>query len=545
MSNKEVINVEVDSNIGEVSKDASGLASNFRIMGVSLNDVKKGFSTVGSTAKKSFATIRAGIASTGIGLLVIAVASLVTYFTNTKRGADQLERAFTAIGTISSVLIDRFSKIGEALTFVFKGDFAEAGKTMEGVFSGIADEVEREVKAMDELKKRTHELRDADNDFMVQKAATRKEIEKARLIAEDETKSAQERLDNLKKALDLEAETTAQELKLAKERRDVQIEEMALSENSAEDERKLAELKAEVIRTETASLKMRRRVVTEVNALEREIEGERTRREKERQKRIKDQKAKDEKAHKEEQAKIKATKEKEKKEAEAKVKFRKEQDKIFADTVLKNAQELSLSLIKDEDERAQKSLNIQKANELRTINAMKVTNEQKIVLRKQLNAKYKQLQDDLDDDLLNKQKQTDAAQIDLNFQTAQQLGSAASSLAGENKGIAAAVAIIDTLAGANKALGSAPPPLNFATAAAVLAAGYANVRKIYATDVGGGTSGGATPDDSTPAPSMTGGAFKAERMGFEKPDPIKAFVVTDEMTNSQDQLASIRRRATI
>ena len=43
MSNKEVINVEVDSNIGEVSKDASGLASNFRIMGVSLIDVKKGF----------------------------------------------------------------------------------------------------------------------------------------------------------------------------------------------------------------------------------------------------------------------------------------------------------------------------------------------------------------------------------------------------------------------------------------------------------------------------------------------------------------------
>jgi len=29
------------------------------------------------------------------------------------------------------------------------------------------------------------------------------------------------------------------------------------------------------------------------------------------------------------------------------------------------------------------------------------------------------------------------------------------------------------------------------------------------------------------------------------PDAIKAFVVTDEMSNSQNQLANIRRRATI
>ena len=70
---------------------------------------------------------------------------------------------------------------------------------------------------------------------MVQKAKTRQEIEKARLIAEDETKSAKERLDNLKKALELEAETTEKEIELAKERMQIQKEEMALSENSAEE----------------------------------------------------------------------------------------------------------------------------------------------------------------------------------------------------------------------------------------------------------------------------------------------------------------------
>ena len=42
---------------------------------------------------------------------------------------------------------------------------------------------------------------------------------------------------------------------------------------------------------------------------------------------------------------------------------------------------------------------------------------------------------------------------------------------------------------------------------------------------------------------MLGGAFTLG--GGQQPEPLKAFVVTDEMTNSQNQLANIRRRATI
>jgi hypothetical protein len=62
-------------------------------------------------------------------------------------------------------------------------------------------------------------------------------------------------------------------------------------------------------------------------------------------------------------------------------------------------------------------------------------------------------------------------------------------------------------------------------------------------------SGGAPPPDTTtpaattPAPQMMSGAF--ELGGGVKPEPIKTFVVTDELSNSQSQLANIRRRATI
>ena len=42
---------------------------------------------------------------------------------------------------------------------------------------------------------------------------------------------------------------------------------------------------------------------------------------------------------------------------------------------------------------------------------------------------------------------------------------------------------------------------------------------------------------------MMSGEF--DLSGGIAPEPIKAFVVTDEMTSSQNQLANIRRRATI
>lgn len=124
------------------------------------------------------------------------------------------------------------------------------------------------------------------------------------------------------------------------------------------------------------------------------------------------------------------------------------------------------------------------------------------------------------------------------------LAGALSSLAGENKALAVAQAIIDTYAGANKALAAGGgTPLGFIQAAAIIAAGLANVRKILSVDVGSGGGGGSVPSDTgTPAPEMLSGSFT---LGTPEPQPVQAYVVTDDMTNNQNKLANIRRRATI
>ena len=479
MADKIVIEAEVKSNIGDVSKDAKSAAGEFKVMGVSLNSVKAGFKSVATTAKASFATIRAGIMSTGIGALLIAVTSLISFFTNTKRGADKLAQTFTAMGAVVDVLTDRLSKVGEAISYVFSGEFRKAGEALKGTFAGITKEIKEEVKAMVELTKRTQALRDADNEFMVQKAATRQEIEKARLIAEDETKSAAERLENLKKALELEAKTTEKEIALAKERMAIQQEEMALSENLVEDEAELARLKTEIIEKETASIKMRRRVVTEVNSLENEIRAE--------------EKARTDAKLAESAAKIKAI-EDEKKAA----------DKLY-DAQMAQADAFEARVLAADE--------AVKASKLQMTSAVGSAIGALGGLMEQGSAA---------------QKATALTEIAVNT----------------------GVGLIQGLNIAQKSAAAAGPgaalafPIFYATQLAAVLGAASQAKQILGAGGGGVTSPSTTsPSAQTPAPQMMSGAF--ELSGGVEPEPTRAYVVTDEMTNSQNQLANIRRRATI
>ena len=178
-------------------KDGIG---NFRLFGVSINDVNKSISRVIPTIKVMFATITRGIMSTGIGALLIAFGSLATYFTSTQRGADKLKIAIAGVSAAFNVIRDRISTVGEAISLVFSGKFSEAADKLKGSFKGITDEIKEEIKVMTDLEKRQQALRDAEIQFTVQRAATRKEIEKARLLAEDETKSQEERIECITKS---------------------------------------------------------------------------------------------------------------------------------------------------------------------------------------------------------------------------------------------------------------------------------------------------------------------------------------------------------
>jgi hypothetical protein len=127
----------------------------------------------------------------------------------------------------------------------------------------------------------------------------------------------------------------------------------------------------------------------------------------------------------------------------------------------------------------------------------------------------------------------------------QMLG-AISNFASESKGLAVASAVMSTYEGANAVFTdkTLPSVAKFPMAAAVIINGLANVKRILQTDVPGGGGNVAAPGDTgTPAPEMLSGQFTLG--GGQEAQPVQAYVVTDDMTNNQNKLANIRRRATI
>jgi hypothetical protein len=435
---KEILELEVKSNIGEVVEDtkdltneASNAAGEFAVMGVSLNGVKKGFASATVTAKGMFGSIKAGLISTGIGAFVVVIGSLVAYFTQTEKGAEKLKVILAGIGAAFKVLIDRVSTVGEALTNVFNQSFLTTLKQIGNAFKGINTEIKDEVKLTVDLTERTNELVDAERKLNVETAQKRAKIEELKLIAEDVTKSEVQRLVAAQTAFRLENELLNKRVANAKEAVTIQKELNSIQKVGEADLDALAEKEIALANIKAESATKLIELNNKINAINAET-----------------------------QAKADA------------------------------------------------------------FEALQIA---------QADAFKKRVDDEL---LLVQQRQ----------QAYAGLAGSLSVLAGDNKELAAASAIIDTYAGANKAFAQGGT-IGFVTGAAIIAAGLANVQKIYDTPVGDSGGGGSATTPATPAPQMMSGAFDIS--GGVAPEAMKAFVVTDEMSSSQNQLANIRRRATI
>jgi hypothetical protein len=206
-----------------------------------------------------------------------------------------------------------------------------------------------------------------------------------------------------------------------------------------------------------------------------------------------------------------------------------------------------LASIEDEKERALALLDIQYDAELESLSQY----ENFLELKEQLDIKYTNAKEALD----TKQKEWEE------YTTKERLGLASDAfgqmseiMGKETKaGQAAAVvqAGISTYLGAQEAYTSMAkipvvgPVLGGIAAAAAVAMGLKNIAAIKSGGKSGG--GGSIPAPSasnTPAPEMLSGKFELGNMEQEQ-QPVQAYVVTDSLTDNQNKLAYIRRRATI
>ena len=272
-----------------------------------------------ATSKTSLAMkiLRGAVISTGIGALVVALGSLIAYFTSTQEGIDKVNKVLTPLkvlfqtlwGVVQNVgkalveafthpkqlvmdlgkflqeqiinrataVIDAFKGLGNILTGNFKEGFKQVGDAALQAATGVKDVVGKVKEAgkavsdtIGEAIKRGQRIEEigvklasSEADFVKQSEALKLEFAEQNQIARDTSKTISEREAAAKKSIEIQKQIN----KLVTERNNLEIERMELQQQSndtsdaerADLERKKAEnnkAKAEQIQSEIAQTKV-------------------------------------------------------------------------------------------------------------------------------------------------------------------------------------------------------------------------------------------------------------------------------------------------
>ena len=291
----------------------------------------KGLVSGARTAIGTMKTLKGAIIATGIGALVAVVGSLAAYFTQTERGGDKLNVIMGAMGAVIGKLTDViihlgekivsifenpkkalqdfgkllkenitnriqgllewFPALGKAMSLVFKGQFKEAGKVAVDAVAkvglgveNITDKIGAAGEALVKFGKDAaaaaaegarignilNDVEDAERELLVLRAKANKQIIEARFIADDVTKSTEERIAAVQRASKVEEQVASKDLKAARLKAQALKDQAAISETTEEQFVAIAEAQARVLDLEADSIRRQKRLQSEINSLRNE-----------------------------------------------------------------------------------------------------------------------------------------------------------------------------------------------------------------------------------------------------------------------------------
>ena len=364
--------------------------------------------TVGKSIQglgSAFKALAANPLLAALTLIIGALTAVFKAFTSTKEGAETLQRITAGLGAAFDVLRDLIVKVSKpllklftdpkqalidfgnlikdqivnrivgilelipnlakALGQVFSGDFSGAAKTAGdavlkvttgvedattkiaaayGELSEAAKEAAREAQEAARLTGVLQDIADKERDLKVARAEQNKELEKTKLQVEDTNLSLEDRIAALDKITAAENDQLEQELQLERQRLAALEALAALSDSDAETLDQLAEQRIRLAQLEQESFAKQTSVATKRISLINQEKAER--------------------------------------EAAAAA-YQK-----IEDDIQKRREENILASIEDERERSLKTLEFQRAADLKAINELEATEDQKARLRLEAEEKY-------------------------------------------------------------------------------------------------------------------------------------------------------------
>ena len=498
-----------------------------------------------TTSTKAF---RIALLATGLGAIVVVIGTLVANLQNSEAGFNRVNKLLKQVGVVAGNVTDIFFSLGTSLFGLVTGDFELMTKSFDEATDRIknfGEETKREIKIQGDLSDQQAELTKIERQLTVDRAeANRKRAELLEKSADRENFTAKQRIKFLEEAGKIDEEITNAEIKAAQIRLNLKVEENKLSESSKEDLDEEARLKAELTNLETARLRKQRAVTAQITTALREEQAER-----------KAIRTKEEAEQKAEDAKL-----------QAKIEKEKADELTRLEAIDKIQKEFKL---KKEDEEAileSEKLELEQARKLQELTDLEATEEQKASIISFFGAKIQKAKDEeakqekAREELLTKQK------LALTSNTLGQV----SQLLGENtaagKAAAVAQAIINSYLGFTEVLANKttiPEPFGsiqkVVSAASILASGIKTVRQITSVktpntggsgiSVGSARGSTAAPTPATPPAFNVVGASDtnqlAEAISGREQKPVKAFVVSSDVSNAQSLDRNIIETASI
>lgn len=485
--------------------------------------------------------------------------------------------------------------LGSAISKLFDGDLTgaleDAGKGIVGLNEALNPAViltkalvkgtKELVKELTEEGKKAQEIADQraeaitlERKLITERAeANRKRADLLNKAADKEKFTAKERIEFLKEAGRVEEEITNKELKLAKLKLDAKVAENKLGGSTIEDLNEEAQLRANLTNLETSKLRLQKAVTAQIVGAIREETAEK--------KAATDKEIADAKAVQDFKDGLKII-DKENKFAEIE---KEKEDRILALEELKISETAKQQMIKDiEDSFKEKKKIIEDEEkviadeklaafiEKETAKKQLTIEEQKneaLAEAKRLNASEEQLKG-IRDRYANIQAQADKNARDAKIKMASVSFMKLSDILGKNskagKAAAAASALINTYQGISAELATKTvTPFGFAmklvNIASVASIGFKSVKSILATNTKSGGGSATNPAAGVSVPSAVEAippqapAFNvvgasetnqlADAIGGQSQQPLQAFVVSGDVTTSQELERNIVTGATI
>jgi hypothetical protein len=483
-------------------------------------------------------------------------AALIAAFKNSEEGQNRFAKVMTQIGVVVGNTKDILENFGKAIISVFTGNFKAAREALKEATDGVKnfrEETQKEIKLAGELADKRAKADILQRELITKRAeADRKRNEALEKAANREDYTAEQRIKFLREAAAIDQEITDQELAAAKLRLEAMETEMQFSESTKEDLEAEQKLRAEVINLESRRLKRARTLTQQISQFRREAqaEEEKEQREKDKQK---------EQADKEELRK-------EKELADLKKQIR---DAL----AVTEDQQRELELIKV-GEHYEALIEKAKQNNLDTIELERQKESAIAATQQEFNAKdeaARKKKADEDKKAKDTEQKLNEDVERAKLQAAGQTFGAIAQLAGEGSKVGKAAAIaqatISSIEGTQNAFTTAAkspittvfPAYPFIQAGVAAAAGLANIKAIKSTKVGtatspttptatGGGRGAASTPSIPPAFNIVGASGTnqlAEAIGGQAQQPVKAFVVSNDVSTAQELDRNIVEGASI